>query len=122
MAKAKVIKNNIALELYDIIRFQINLYCFLNNYRLSPAQNECLALLGQYQPINISDFCDQTVEQNIFSSAQTTRNFIMKSIKDGLIYRHGTGNKLISLSEKLNLITEGTVLLDLKVYHHEGSN
>lgn len=122
MATAKVIRNNIPLSLLDTVRFQINLYCFLNNYRLSPAQNDCLAALGLYHPINISDFCDQTVNEQIFGSTQTTRNFIMKCIKDGLVYRHGTGNKLISLSDKLNVLTEGTIVLDLKIYHHETNN
>jgi hypothetical protein len=119
MAKAKVINQQIPLSINDIIRFQINLYCFINKYRLSPAQIDCLALLGMYQPINISDFCEQVVNKEVFTVSQTARNFIIKSVKDNIVVRSGLGDKLISLNPDLNILTEGTLLLNLKVYHYE---
>lgn len=119
MAKAKIIDKQIPLSLYDIIRFQINLYCFTNNYRISPAQMDCLALLGEYGPINISDFCEQSVIKEIFTVSQTTRNFIIKCIKEDIVVRSGLGDKEISLNPELNIQTEGILLLNLKVYHYE---
>jgi hypothetical protein len=36
-----------------------------------------------------------------------------------LVTRSGLGNKLVSLNKDLELLTEGTILLNLKVYHLE---
>jgi len=121
MAKALVINKQIPLSLHDIIRYQINQYCFIEKIRMSPAQQDCLAMLGVYGEMNISDFCEQIVTEDIFGSIQTTRNFLVKCIKDGLVKRSGLGNKVVSLSDNLQIITSGTILLNLKVYHVESN-
>lgn len=119
MAKALVVNKQIQLSLKDIIKYQINMYCFINKIRLSPAQLDCLSLLGLYGEIYMSDFCNEVVQEEIFGNVQTTRNFITKCVKDGLVIRSGLGNKLVSINKELELLTEGTILLNLKVYHLE---
>lgn len=116
--KALVKERKIPLSLFDIIRFQINLYCFLNNIRISPAQLDTLAYLGMWGKINFSDFCEQIVdEQELFSNPQTVRNYILKCVRDGMVERKGRGKKLIDLSDKFELLNDGTILIDMKVYH-----
>lgn len=95
------------------------MYCFINRVRLSPAQLDCLSLLGMYGEMNMSDFCNEVVSEEIFGNVQTTRNFITKCVKDELVTRSGLGNKVVSINKKLELLTEGTILLNLKVYHLE---
>jgi hypothetical protein len=119
MAKALVVDKQVPLSLKEVIKFQINMHCFINKIRLSPAQLDCLALLGLYGDMNMSDFCSEVVSEEIFGNVQTTRNFITKCVKDGLVVRSGLGNKLVSISKELELLTEGTILLNLKVYHLE---
>lgn len=119
MAKAFVVNNQVPMTLIEIIKFQINLHCFINKIRLSPAQQDCLALLGLYGEINMSDFCEQVVSEEVFGNVQTTRNFVTKCVKDGLVVRSGLGNKLVSLSPSLKILNQGTILLNMKVYHHE---
>lgn len=119
--KAKVVEKQLPLSLYDIIRFQINNYCFLNKIRISPAQLDTLAYLGMWGDMNISDFCDQIANEDIFGSAQTVRNFIIKCVKDKLVIRTGTGKKIIRLTDDLNLMNEGTILINMKVYHVDQS-
>jgi hypothetical protein len=119
--KALVIDKQVSMSLFDIIRFQINFYCFSNNIRISPAQLDTLAHLGLWDEINISDFCEQIVTEEIFGNPQTVRNFIIKSIKDDLIIRKGLGNKIIKLSDSIELLNKGTVLINLKLYHVEES-
>jgi hypothetical protein len=75
--------------------------------------------LGLYGEMNMSDFCNEVVSEEIFGNVQTTRNFITKCVKDGLVTRNGLGNKLVSVSSNLELLTEGNILLNLKVYHLE---
>lgn len=117
--KAVVVESKIPMSLQDIVRFQINTYCFNKRIRLSPAQQDCLALLGIFGDMNISDFCEQIVQEEIFGNVQTTRNFVVKCVKDNLIIRKGLGKKVISLSEDLNVITTGTIVLKYTVFHHE---
>ena len=119
MATALVVNKQMQLPLFDIIRYQINMHCFINKVRISPAQQDCLAFLGLYGEMNMSDFCEQVVINNVFGNIQTTRNFVTKSIKDGLVKRSGLGNKLISLNDELKIITNGTILLNLKLFHIE---
>jgi hypothetical protein len=119
MAKALVVNKQVPLSLIEVIKFQINMHCFINKIRLSPAQLDCLSLLGLYGEMNMSDFCNEVVSEEIFGNVQTTRNFITKCVKDGLVTRNGLGNKLVSVSSNLELLTEGNILLNLKVYHLE---
>lgn len=121
MAKALVVNKQVPLSLFDVIKFQINMHCFTEKIRLSPAQMDCLALLGMYGDMNMSDFCEQVVTNEIFGNVQTTRNFITKCVKDGLVTRSGLGNKVVSLEKTFNVLTEGTILLNLKVYHVEAN-
>lgn len=121
MSKGTRINKKLKLSLFDIIRFQITFHCFVNRIRLSPAQTDCLALLGEFGEMNISDFCNEVVDREIFGNAQTVRNFIIKSVKDGLIARTGVGNKLISVNPEIGVVKEGNILLDLQVYHVESN-
>lgn len=121
MAKALVINKQLPLSLKDVIKFQINMYCFVNKIRLSPAQQDCLSLLGLYGDMNMSDFCNEVVSEEIFGNVQTTRNFITKCVKENLVTRSGLGNKVVSLNKNLEILTEGTILLNLKVYYVEAN-
>lgn len=117
--KIDVIDKKVSLSQFDIIRFQLTLYCFLNNIKISPAQLNTLAYLGMWGEMNISDFCDQIVEEEIFGNPQTVRNFILQSVRSGYVVRKGKGKKLIELSESVDLSSEGNILLNLKVYYVE---
>lgn len=112
--------NKVELSLYDIIRYQLMDYCFHNKIRISPAQLDCLGLLGLQGPINISDFCQNVVDdENIFGNTQTVRNYILKCVKENIILRSGNGNKLIQIHPDLGIIYEGNIVIEQKVYHVE---
>lgn len=117
MAKALVIEKNVPLSLFDIIRYQIHFYCFMNNIRIAPAQLDTLAYLGMWGEINISDFCQQVTDLELFTHPQTVRNFVIKCVKDGYIIRKGLGNKNIELADLFNLLNTGNILITLKLYH-----
>lgn len=117
--KVKVVDKILPMTLHDIVRFQINNYCFLEDVRVSPAQLDTLAYLGVWGDINISDFCDQVVEEQVFTNAQTVRNFIVKCVKNDLVIRKGTGKKIICLSDEFGLQRNGSILINMKVYHED---
>lgn len=111
-------KKQLNLSLYDIIRFQLTIYFFTNNIKLGGSQLDVLAYLGMWGQMNISDFCEQIVDQEIFSNPQSVRNFILKCIKEGHIIRNGLGNKEIKLSYD-NTLSNGNILIEMQVYHVE---
>lgn len=119
--KALVVDKKVELSLLDIVRYQIHFYCFINNIRIAPAQLDALAYLGMWGEINISDFCQEITDIELFTNTQTVRNFIIKCVKSGYILRKGTGNKNIELSEIFDLHRTGTMLINLKVYHVDKS-
>jgi len=80
---------------------------------------DTLAYLGEWGEMNISDFCEQVVAEEVFSNPQTVRNFILSCVKDGSVIRNGKGNKIISLTGDVELLSEGNILIDMKVYHVE---
>ena len=110
------------MDLQDIIRFQIINYCFINDINLSPNQIRTLTLLGEWGEINISTFCQQISDLEIYSSAQTVRNFIIDSIKTGIVIRQGKGEKLISITKDVELLNSGNIIIHLKVYTNATSN
>lgn len=117
MAKALVIEKNVPLSLFDIIRYQIHFHCFMNNIRIAPAQLDTLAYLGMWGEINISDFCQQVTDLELFTHPQTVRNFVIKCVKDGYIIRKGLGSKNIELANLFSLLNNGNILITLKLYH-----
>ena len=80
---------------------------------------DTLAYLGMWGEMNISDFCEQIVEKDIFSNPQTVRNFILKCVKDKYVLRNGKGKKIISLIKTVDLLSEGNILIDMQIYHVE---
>jgi hypothetical protein len=121
MGKALVVEKNVPLSLFDIVRYQMHFYCFMNNVRMAPAQLDTLAYLGLWGEMNISDFCQQITDLELFTNPQTVRNFVIKCVKDGYIVRKGLGNKNIELSEVFVLLNTGTILINLKLYHVDKS-
>ena len=109
----------VSLSLHDIVRFQISNYCFTEGLKISPNELITLSYLGEWGEMNISDFCQQVVDENVYGNPQTVRNFLLKCIKSGLVVRHGIGDKIISISETVGLLSEGNIVINMKVYHAE---
>jgi len=117
--KVTTIDKLVSLSLHDIVRFQISNYCFTEDLKISPNELTTLSYLGEWGDMNISDFCQQVVDENVYGNPQTVRNFLLKCIKLELVVRHGVGDKIISISEKVGLLSEGNIVINMKVYHAE---
>ena len=104
------------MDLHTLIRYQLVMYCFVNEIHLSPNQLTTLTYLAEWGEMNISDFCNEIYDRSIYGSPQTVRNFILECVKDKLIVRSGKGSKLISITSKVDLLTEGGIVLKHTVY------
>ena len=117
--KVTTVDKLISMSLYDIIRFQLSTYCFLKEIKINPNELKTLSYLGVWGEMNISDFCQQVSDEGVYGNPQTVRNFILKCVKDGYVVRYGKGRKLISLIESIELLSEGNIVINMKVYHAE---
>ena len=65
MAKVNQIEKKALVSNWNCVKFQILTHCFLNDVQLSPAEIECLTLLGIEQEAEISPFCIKAFEKNL---------------------------------------------------------
>lgn len=120
MAKVNQIEKKAVVSRWECIKFQIITYCFLNNVKLSPAEIDCLTLLGLEQEAEIAPFCIKAFEQEIFKSAQSVRNAVSKLEKMSLIHKVGVNKKKISLNN-IPVLSTGNILLNYKILSVEAN-
>jgi len=69
----------------------------------------------------LSEFCISVVNEKIFKNPQTVRNFLTKATKIKLVTKYSSegpvNKKRIHLNKDLDLQTQGSVLLDFKLFH-----
>jgi len=118
MAKANLVQKKVRMGQRDIIKYQLITHCFINDIRLSNNELDCLTLLGVFVESELAEFCNLAVEEKIFKTAQTVRNFLTKAErKMNLIYKDGTNKKKIGLHDDLKIQTQGNIVLDFKIFH-----
>jgi hypothetical protein len=101
------------------IKYQIVTYCFFNDILISNSDLKFLTELAKNKNIELTKFCTETVNNNIFKSAQSARNAITKAEKKGLLIKNGHNKKTIALNPEINVQSSGLVLLDYKILGSE---
>jgi len=121
MALVNQVQKRVRMPKWDIVKFQIMTYCFINRISINESDLNCLTLLSFNEPIQLTDFCyDASSEEGwIFKSPQTVRNAINKAEKQELVVKDAKNKKMISLNPSIKIQTEGTVLLDYKFLSHD---
>ena len=118
MAKVNLVEKKVQMGHRDIIKFQLITHCFINGIQLSNSELNCLTLLGAYGECELADFCNSAVEEKIFKTAQTVRNFLTKlEKKTKIVLKSGTSRKKICLNPELKVQAAGNILLDYKIVH-----
>lgn len=117
MAQANLVTKKVRMGHRDVIKYQLMTYCFIHDLQLSSNELSCLTLLGAYGECDLSKFCDSAVEEKIFKTPQTVRNFLTKASKMKLVRKHGSSKKKINLNEELQVQTEGNIVLDYKMIY-----
>jgi len=97
-----------------VIKYQILTFCFLNNIQLSISDLDCLTELAKVGSHELTSFCKLVADKGIFKSSQSARNAITKAEKKKLLKKVGNNRKSISISDSMDIQTEGTIFLDYK--------
>jgi hypothetical protein len=117
MPKANLVDKKIRMSRRDIIKYQLLTHSFVNSISYSEAELNCMTLLGICGEIDLSEFCNYVVDENIFKVSQTARNFLTKAERMNLIEKNGTSRKKIKLKDDLKIQTMGNIILDYKIFH-----
>lgn len=114
---AHVVEKKAQLSQHDIIKFQLVTHCFMSNIRFSNNELDCLTLLGLSGISELSDFCNKSVDEGIFKTSQTVRNFLNKAVTLNIVDKTGDTKKIITLANQLQVQTTGTIVLDYKIVY-----
>jgi len=119
---------------WDIVKFQIAIYCHFNKINVSDSDLDCLTLLAINGESELTSFCnaacsednrdrdpETSMSKEIFSSPQSVRNCINKAENKKLIDKLGTSKKKIAVSKTMKVQTEGNILLDIKLLRKDGT-
>lgn len=115
MAIVTQVRKKITMDIWDIVKFQISMYCHLQDISVSDADINCLALLAITGESELGNFCDIVVNKKIFASTQSVRNALAKAEKKKLVVKQGKSKKKISVNPGMNVQTSGSILLDYKI-------
>lgn len=99
-----------------IVKFQIMVYCFMNNHFLSDSDMECLTVLTLQGKVELSDFCyDLSTNHSwIFKTAQSVRNCLSKLERMGLIVKTGKSKKHVELNPNTKIDSSDELLIVYK--------
>jgi hypothetical protein len=109
------VQKKVRMELWDIVKFQIVVYCNINKIQLAEQEIDCLSLLAVIGNSELTGFCTEAIKQNISGSTQSIRNALAKIEKKGLIVKTGRSKKRISINPVMNVQVQGNILLDYKI-------
>lgn len=122
------------LDLWDIVKFQIQLHCYLNKLTLSESDIDNLTLLSINGESELTDFCNGAcleeeryentnlkITKEIFKTPQSVRNSINKLENLKLVTKNGRSKKKISINSSLNIQSKGTIFLEIKFLRKDDS-
>lgn len=119
MALVNQVRKNVKMDLWNIVKFQLAVYCHLKDLQVSNQDLSCLTFLALLGEKELTKFCEAATKNNIFSSSQSVRNAITKAEKKNLIVKKGKNKKTITLNPDLKIQISGNILLDYKIIYVE---
>lgn len=119
---------------WDIVKFQILIYCYFNEITICDSDLECLTLLAVNGESELTDFCNAACDPNnrdkdttleitkrIFTSPQSVRNCVNKAFGKRLLEKVGSGKKRIIINPDMKIQTIGNILFDMKFLRKDES-
>ena len=127
MAVVNKVQKSGHMNLWDIVKFQINLHCHLNAVKISDSDLECLTLLAINGETELTSFCNAACnederdkdfvlkkEREIFKTPQSVRNSVTKLERMSLISKKGRSKKKVSVDPKMQVQVSGNIFIEVK--------
>lgn len=100
----------------DIVRFQLMVHCHVEHIHISSADLDCLTLIGQLGKAELTAFCDLLASEQIFKSAQSSRNAITRLQEKNLVVKEGVNKKKVSLHPSLKIQSKGNIMVEVRCF------
>lgn len=123
-----------SMELWDIVKFQMKLYCHFNKVYISESDIELMALLAINGETDFTQFCNAACdpdkrdkdyafkyEREVFNTPQSTRNSVNKLLNLNLIVREGKRGKILKVNPLLQIQSEGNIFVEIKFLRKDES-
>lgn len=114
--KTTVVKKIAKLDGFNIVKFQFVAHFFVEDISVSDNEINGLVLLVFNNGIDSGNFVKLLVDQGVYKTPQTVKNYICRLKKNEFITKK---NNEIFLSDKLQMVadTNNNILLDYKFYY-----
>ena len=110
------VHKKIRMDLWDIVKFQLMMHCYLNNSDIpSKLELDCFTLLAINPNVELGQFCNIAVIEEISESLQSIRNLLAKLEKRGLITKIGKSKKRININPAIVIQMSGNILLNYNI-------
>jgi hypothetical protein len=116
MAIVNQVQKKVRMDLWECVKVQFLVHCFIKNIKISDLDLSCLSMLAIQGETDLTDFCNTAADNNIFGCSQSVRNAVAKAERKGLIefVKVGKSRKKIKVSKDIVIQTSGNILLDYK--------
>jgi hypothetical protein len=134
MAVVNKVQKSGLMNLWDIVKFQINLHCHLNAVNISDSDLECLTLLAINGETELTSFCNAACNEDerdkdlvvkhhreIFRTPQSVRNSVTKLERMALINKKGRSKKKVSIDPKMQVQVSGNIFIEVKYLRKDES-
>jgi hypothetical protein len=116
MAIVNQVQKKVRMDIWECVKIQFLVHCFIKNIKISDLDLSCLSMLAIQGETDLTDFCNTAADNNIFGCSQSVRNAVAKAERKGLIEfaKVGKSRKKIKISKEIVIQTTGNILLDYK--------
>jgi hypothetical protein len=116
MAIVNQVQKKVRMDIWECVKIQFLVHCFIKNIKISDLDLSCLSMLAIQGETDLTDFCNTAADNNIFGCSQSVRNAVAKAERKGLIEfaKIGKSRKKIKISKEIVIQTTGNILLDYK--------
>lgn len=105
----------VQLDRFEIVKYQLMHYCFMNKVRINETELNCLSILGEVGPKKLSDFLGIVASRHILGNAASVSNCLNKLAHTKLYVKSGVNKKMIELNPELEIVVDGGILINLKL-------
>ena len=93
MAVVNRVEEKARVSIDDTIQYQILTYCFFRDVQISSSDLKCLAELAKAGSVELTQFCKDVTDKDIFKSPQSARKDITKAEKKNLVKKKEVNKK-----------------------------
>lgn len=112
---AILVNKNITLSKFEIVKYQLIHYCFINKIWLGETELNCLSLLGECGPIQMTDFWQLVVDKEVLKHPIGVNNVLRRLQDKKLVIKQKSGKKVVLLNPDLNIQSDGDIVINLKL-------